>query len=288
VRKDKRVRFAIKTSPERTGWDDMLAVWRAADEIELFESGWVFDHFEPIYGDRGQPCLEGWTSLAALAQATERIRVGVLVTGTPYRHPAVLANMAATVDVLSHGRLELGLGAGWNTAEAEAYGMDLLAPGPRMDRFDEACDVIVGLLTQPTFDYRGEHFTLTGAYCEPKPVQQPHPPICIGGSGERRTLRTVARLAHHWNFPRGSIEEFTRLRGVLAEHCAAVGRDPAEIVTSTHLRVDPGGAVDPGAVAAGAAAWAEAGLDLGIVYFHAPYDPHALEPVAKALAPLVD
>jgi F420-dependent oxidoreductase-like protein len=282
------MRFAIKTSPERTGWEEMLAMWCAADEIEVFESAWVFDHFEPIYGDRSQPCFEGWTSLAALAQATERIRVGVLVTGTPYRHPALLANMAATVDVLSGGRLELGLGAGWNTAEAEAYGMDLLALGPRMDRFDEACDVILGLLTQPAFDYEGEHFRLTGAYCEPKPVQQPHPPICIGGRGERRTLRTVARVAQHWNLPRGSIEEFTRLRGVLAEHCAALGRDPAEIMTSTHLRVDPSRPVDPGAIAADAAAWAEAGLDLGIVYFHAPYDPAALEPVAKALAPLTE
>jgi F420-dependent oxidoreductase-like protein len=282
------MRFAIKTSPERTGWGGMLGLWRVADEIEVFESAWVFDHFEPIYGDRNEPCFEGWTSLAALAQATERIRVGVLVTGTPYRHPAVLANMAATVDAISGGRLELGLGAGWNTAEAGAYGMDLLPLGRRMDRFDEACDVIIGLLTQPVFDYQGEHFTLAGAYCEPKPVQQPHPPICIGGIGERRTLRTVARVAQHWNFPRGPIEEFTRLRGVLAEHCAALGRDPAEIVTSTHIRVDPDGPVDLRAVAADAGAWAEAGLDLGIVYFRAPFDPAVLEPVAKALGPLTE
>jgi F420-dependent oxidoreductase-like protein len=271
------MRFAIKTSPERTGWGGMLGLWRVADEIEVFESAWVFDHFEPIYGDRSESCFEGWTSLAALAQATERIRVGVLVTGTPYRHPAVLANMAATVDAISGGRLELGLGAGWNTAEAGAYGMDLLPLGRRMDRFDEACDVIIGLLTQPVFDYQGEHFTLAGAYCEPKPVQQPHPPICIGGIGERRTLRTVARVAQHWNFPRGPIEEFTRLRGVLAE-----------IVTSTHIRVDPDAPVDPRAVAADAAAWAEAGLDLGIVYFRAPFDPAVLEPVAKALGPLTE
>ena len=193
------MRFALKTAPERTTWADMLAMWRQADEIELFESAWTFDHFEPIYGDRGGPCLEGWTSLAALAQATERLRVGVLVTGTPYRHPAVLANMAATVDVVSGGRLELGLGAAWNTNEAGAYGIDLLPIGPRMDRFDEACDVIVGLLTEATFDYAGTHFTITGGHCEPKPIQWPHPPICIGGSGERRTLRTVARVAQHWN-----------------------------------------------------------------------------------------
>ena len=132
------MRFAVKTAPEKTSWEDMLALWRAADEIELYESAWSFDHFEPIYGDRSLPCLEGWTTLAALAQATTRIRVGVMVTGTPYRHPAVLANMAAAVDIVSGGRLELGLGAGWNENEANAYGIDLLPIRQRMDRFDEA------------------------------------------------------------------------------------------------------------------------------------------------------
>jgi alkanesulfonate monooxygenase SsuD/methylene tetrahydromethanopterin reductase-like flavin-dependent oxidoreductase (luciferase family) len=169
------MRFALKTAPENTPWEDMLAMWRAADDIELFESAWSFDHFEPIYGERSDPCLEGWTTLAALAQATERIRVGVLVTGTPYRHPAVLANMAAAVDIVSGGRLELGLGAGWNDIEANAYGIDLLPIGPRMDRFDEACDVIVGLLSEPEFSYQGTHFQLDGAHCEPKPAQRPHP-----------------------------------------------------------------------------------------------------------------
>jgi F420-dependent oxidoreductase-like protein len=282
------MRFALKTAPEKTTWAEMLAVWQAADEIELFESAWSFDHFEPIYGDRSLPCLEGWTTLAALAQATRRIRVGVMVTGTPYRHPAVLANMAASVDIVSGGRLELGLGAGWNETEANAYGIDLLGVRGRMDRFDEACDVVVGLLTQPRFSYQGEHFTIDGGYCEPKPVQQPHPPICIGGSGEKRTLRTVARLAQHWNYLGGPVDEFVRLRGVLDAHCADLGRDPAEIMTSTHLWVDPAKPVDPGAIAAEAERYAGSGLDLAIVYLHAPYDPSVLAPIADALAPLAD
>jgi F420-dependent oxidoreductase-like protein len=282
------MRFAIKTAPENTSWQDMLAMWRGADDIELFESAWSFDHFEPIYGDRAGDCLEGWTTLAALAQATERIRVGLMVTGTPYRHPAVLANMAAAVDQVSGGRLELGLGAGWNTHEAEAYGIDLLALGRRMDRFDEACDVVVGLLTHDAFDFAGEYFTITGGHCAPKAVQAPHPPICIGGSGEKRTLRTAARVAQHWNYLGGPVEEFVRLRGVLADHCAAVGRDPAEITTSAHLWVAPGSPADPAELARQAEAYAEAGLDVAIVYFHAPYDPGALPAVAKALAPLTD
>jgi len=187
------MRFAIKTAPQHTSWPDMLAVWQAADQIELFESGWTFDHFYPIFSDSTGPCLEGWTVTTALAQATRRIRVGVLVTGIVYRHPAILANMAAALDVVSNGRLELGLGAGWNEQECEAYGIELGTLTERFDRFDEALEVIVSLLTRPTTDFKGEYFTLADARCEPKAIQRPHPPVCIGGTGERRTLRSVAR-----------------------------------------------------------------------------------------------
>ena len=117
------MRFAFKTAPQHTTWDDMLDVWRAADDIELFESGWTFDHFYPIFSDSTGPCLEGWVTLTALAQATRRLRLGTLVTGIHYRHPAVLANMAATLDIVSGGRLELGIGAGWNEEESGAYGI---------------------------------------------------------------------------------------------------------------------------------------------------------------------
>lgn len=112
------MRFAFKTSPQNTTWQDMLAVWQTADDIEVFESGWTFDHFYPIVGDSSGPCLEGWTTLTALAQATSRLRLGTLVTGVHYRHPAVLANMAAALDIISNGRLELGIGAGWNEEES--------------------------------------------------------------------------------------------------------------------------------------------------------------------------
>ena len=183
------VQFAFKTSPQNTTWADMLAVWRVADDIDVYESGWTFDHFYPIFSDSTGPCLEGWITLTALAQATERLRVGVLVTGIHYRHPAVLANMASALDIVSNGRLELGIGAGWNEEESGAYGIELGSIKERFDRFEEACQVLTGLLSQETTSFDGKFFQLKDARNEPKGPQQPHPPICIGGSGEKRTLQ---------------------------------------------------------------------------------------------------
>ncbi len=183
------MRYAIKTIPQDTTWDAMLGVWQAADDVDLFESAWNFDHFYPIFGDSSGPCFEGWTMLAAMATATRRIRLGCQVTGMIYRHPAVLANMAATIDVISSGRLEIGLGAGWNEEETAAYGIDLPPLRERFDRFDEGLDAIVGLLSQETTTLDGTYVRLTDARCEPKPVQQPHPPITIGGNGPKHAAR---------------------------------------------------------------------------------------------------
>jgi F420-dependent oxidoreductase-like protein len=276
------MRFAFKTAPQNTTWADMLAVWQAADDMEVFESGWTFDHFYPIFSDPTGPCLEGWTTLVALAQATRRVRLGTLVTGIHYRHPAVLANMTATADIISGGRLELGIGAGWNEEESGAYGIELGTPKQRSDRFEEACEVLVGLLTQETTTFKGEYYQLADARNEPKGVQQPHPPICIGGSGERRTLRTAARFAQHWNFVGGPPEEFARKREVLHAHCHDLGRDPAEILLSSHVHFDG----DAAATAASAAALGEVGCQLGIVHLRPPHSPAMLEPLAAALAEL--
>ena len=274
------MRFAFKTAPQHTTWEDMLAVWRAADDIDVFESGWNFDHFYPIFSDPTGPCLEGWVTLTALAQATRRLRLGTLVTGIHYRHPAVLANMAASLDIVSGGRLELGIGAGWNEEESGAYGIELGTPGQRSDRFEEACEVIVGLLSQETTTFSGAYYRLTDARCNPKPVQQPHPPICIGGSGERRTLRTAARFAQHWNFVGGTVEQFRAKLDVLHQHCASIGRDPGEIVVSSHVGFEG----DAKETAAAAAEMGEAGLDLAIVQLRPPHRPDVLEPLAEALA----
>jgi len=272
------MRLAFKTAPQNTTWHDLIEVWRAADDIELFESGWLFDHFYPIYSDATGPCLEGWVTLTALAQATKRLRFGTLVTGVHYRHPAVLANMAATLDVVSGGRLELGIGADWNEEESGAYGIAVGTPKQRSDRFEEACEVIIGLLSNDTTSFSGTYYELTNALCNPKPIQRPHPPICIGGNGEKRTLRTAARFAQHWNFVGGTAEEFARKRDVLREHCEDLRRDPGEILLSSHVRFEG----DPAAAAAAAAELADAGAELAIVYLRPPLTPAVLEPLAEA------
>jgi F420-dependent oxidoreductase-like protein len=278
------VRFAFKTAPQNTTWADMLAVWQEADQIDLFESGWVFDHFYPIVGDPEGPCLEGWTVLTALAQATRRLRLGTLVTGIHYRHPAVLAKMAATIDIISGGRLELGIGAGWNEQESGAYGIELGTLRERSDRLEEACQVLIGLLSQHSTTFHGQHYRLTDAWCEPRGPQRPHPPICIGGGGEKRTLRTAAMYAQHWNFTGGPPEIFARKRDVLRAHCRDVGRDPAEITLSSHVQLGPDH--DYAAVASQVQALAAEGLDLAIVYLRPPLTPAVLAPLAQALQPL--
>lgn len=275
------MRFAFKTSPQNTTWSDMLAVWQAADDIDVFESGWTFDHFYPIFSDSTGPCLEGWTTLTALAQATQRLRLGTLVTGIHYRHPAVLANMAATLDVISGGRLELGIGAGWNEEESGAYGIELGSVKERFDRFEEACRVLVSLLSQETTTFDGKFYQLKDARNEPKGPQRPHPPIAIGGSGEKRTLPITARYAQHWNFAGGTPEEFARKRDVLHARCADIGRDPTEITLSAHLGLGPDR--DYNQVIDTAAALGAEGLDLGIVYIAPPHDRAVIEPLAQAI-----
>ena len=209
----------------------MLQVWTAADEMEIFESAWNFDHFYPIFvEDTSGPCMEAWITLAALAQATRRIRVGCLVSGVVYRHPAVLANMISSLDIVSNGRLEIGLGAGWNDEECEAYGIELGTMTQRFDRFDECCEIITSLLTQETTNFEGSYFKLKNARNNPAGIQKPHPPICIGGGGPKRTLPNVARYAQHWNYPSSDLEGFLNRRKILYSICNEIGRDPAEII----------------------------------------------------------
>jgi F420-dependent oxidoreductase-like protein len=276
------VRYGFKTAPMNTTWPAMLDVWRAGDELDVFESAWNFDHFEPIFSDRSGPCMEGWSMLAAMAAVTSRVKLGCQVTGMPYRHPSVLANIAATVDVISDGRLIIGLGAGWNQDESDALGIRLPPLKERFDQFEEGVQVIIKLLSEDRASFQGRHFTLTEAWCEPKPVQRPHPPIAIGGNGEKRTLRVVARYAQHWNSTLGDVAQWQAKCEVLDRHCAEAGRDPAEIERSVNVRLSAG--ADPRDLQPQVQAWKDAGADVCVVYLGTPHDAGVMEPLAKALA----
>ena len=181
------VAFGIKTPPQHGTWAQFLDVWRAADDMEIFESAWTMDHFYPLTPPLDGTHLESWAVLAAMAQATKRLRLGCMVNGMHYRHPAVTANAAVTLDHISGGRFILGLGAGWFESESNAYGITLGSLKERFDRFDEGLEVITSLLTNEHTDFNGRYYQLTNARCEPKPVQS-RIPIAIGGKGAQSNV----------------------------------------------------------------------------------------------------
>src|SRR5499425_570615 len=227
------MRFGIFTSLTNSTWDDVLKLWRHS-EATGWDAACVTDHFMPNTKDRTGSVLECWTTLAALAPVVPRIRIGTIVVGNTYRHPAVVAKMAATVDVMSGGRLICGIGAAWQRNEHTAYGIPFATVGERLSRLEEACQVLLGLWTQPKTTFSGKYYQLTEAPLFPKPLQQPHPELLIGGGGEQRTLRIAAKYADHWNVWGGP--ETLRHKGeVLDKHCAAVGRDPAQITRSANM-----------------------------------------------------
>jgi F420-dependent oxidoreductase-like protein len=175
--------------------------------------------------------LECWTALAAIAVLTSRIRVGTVVSSNTYRHPAVLAKMAANVDIMSHGRLICGIGAGWQENEHRAYGIPFGTVGERLARLDEACQVVKALWTQERTTLRGRYYQLHNATLMPKPVQRPHPELMVGGGGEKVTLKIAARYADHWNVV-GGPETLAAKGKILEGHCAAIGRDPSTLLRS--------------------------------------------------------
>jgi F420-dependent oxidoreductase-like protein len=279
-----KLRFGIKTAQHHATYDAMLQVWQEADATTVFEHAWLFDHFAPIAGDLDGPCLEGWILLAALAAQTSRIRIGHMVLGNTYRHPAVLAHMAASLDVISNGRLDLGIGAGWNEYEHASMGLPLYPPGERIRRLGEACELIKLLFTQHLVDFDGRYYQLKEARCEPKPIQKPYPPFVIGGSGEKLTLRVVARHADVWNFASGPVEEFRRKADILRQHCAEVGRDPAEIEWSIQLLVDYG---DLPGTAERMQAYVDAGATHLILNLRPPYPKGIVARLADEVVPRV-
>ena len=227
-------RIGLQTAPQEITWDELKGIWERADAAG-YDSLWTFDHFLPIFADPTGPELEGWSALAALAAVTKNARIGCLVTGNTYRHPAVLATMATTVDHISNGRLNFGLGAGWFEYEHKVHGWEFPDIPERLKRLREALELTVRLWTEEAASFDGTYYQLDGAPHNPKPVQKPHPPIMIGGGGEKVLLKIVAQYAQMWNFM-GSIDTLTRKRDILRGHCDAVGRDPAEIEWTAMVR----------------------------------------------------
>jgi F420-dependent oxidoreductase-like protein len=218
----------------RQSWQDVLTLARHAERTG-WDGVWYADHFMPNTPDASGPCHEAWTTVAALAACVPRMRIGTLVAGNTYRHPAVVAKMAATIDHISTGRLVLGLGAGWQENEHRAYGIEFHTVGERLRRLEEACQVIKTLFSEGCADFDGRYYRLESAPLEPKPVQDPLP-LMIGGGGEKVTLRIVARYADEWNVW-GDVERLRQKMSVLDRHCEAVGRNPGTIQRSAAVLV---------------------------------------------------
>ncbi|KIZ16388.1 LLM class flavin-dependent oxidoreductase [Streptomyces natalensis] len=279
-------RFGIMTAPSQVDYHDILRVWREADTIPVIEHAWLFDHLMPIGGDPNGVAYEGWTLLSALAAHTRRLRLGVLVTSNRFRPPAMLAKTAATVDVVSGGRLDFGIGVGSRPGhpvarrEYEAHGLPFHDTAQAVGSLAEACTVIRRLWTEvEPFDFHGTHIQLTGAFGNPKPVQRPHPPLLIGGRAAS-TLRVVAEHADLWNIPGGDIGDAVERSALLDRYCAEIGRDPAAITRSIVLPVSYR---DPDATRGAIGEAIDAGFRHIVLGLAAPYPDHVARWVTDEL-----
>ncbi len=268
------VSFGIATAPQRVDYADILRVWCEADTVPEIEHAWLFDHLMPIGGDRLGPIFEGWTLLSVLAGQTSRLRLGLLVTSNRFRPPAMLAKIATTVDVVSHGRLVFGIGAGSRTSvpearrEYDAYGLPYVDFAASVDALAEACTVIKLLWTESEpFDFDGRHLRLVGAFGNPKPVQRPRPPILIAGR-TARVLRVVAEHADIWNIAGVDLDDATARSELLDRYCTEIDRDPASIIRSFHVPVSYG---DPAATRDAVGAATDAGFSHIVLGLSNPY-----------------
>jgi F420-dependent oxidoreductase-like protein len=249
------MRFGLDIAQQRMPWAESLDRVRFAETLG-FDGVWGFDHFQPMYGEGPGECFEGMTTLAAWAGHTNRVRLGLLVTGLTYRHPSVLAAEAITVDHASGGRLELSYGAAWFEAEHRALGIPFPDLTARIDAFEEAVQVVRGLLTTDDFTFDGRYYSTDGATLHPRPVQSPHPPIWIGASGERRMMPIAARYADVWH-SYGPPEMMREKSARLSRMALEVGRDPIEITRASSLSLED----DPDTIARLVGEWDDAGFD---------------------------
>jgi F420-dependent oxidoreductase-like protein len=307
----RRVRFGIQTPNQNTSWDDLRATWKEAEALG-FDSAWLYDHFMPIFADGDGPCLEGWTTLAALAAETSRMRIGLLVTGNTYRNPALVAKMATTVDHISRGRLVLGMGAGWHEREHRAYGFPFGTARERAERLEEALQVIHKLWSEDRPTYEGKYYRLEDAPFAPGNVQRPHPPIVIGGQGKEWIVPLVARWGDGWNAVTGVTPDGIRERRAIIEaECARIGRSPCPADVSVLIplvaitRIPLAGpavrlgaralvrrevaqavlADGPGAIRNRLRAYVDAGANEIILNLRPPYDRDLLREFAQEIFP---
>ena len=248
------MRFGLDVAQQRMPWDELVRRVRLAEDLG-FDGVWGFDHFQPMYGEGPGETFEGMTTLAALSGVTSRIRLGLLVTGATYRHPSILAAQAVTIDHASHGRLELALGAAWFEKELRELGFALPPTAARFDLLEDTLEIVTRLFSGETVSYDGHNVSLHEAALRPKPVQQPHPPIWIGGTGPRRTLPLAARFAdmwHAWGTPNSLRETSARLDDL----ATAAGRVPTSIRRAGSLSLD-----DLETARRHAAKWRDAGWD---------------------------
>ena len=301
------MKFGATLWPQNSTWEAIRDAAIVADSVG-FETVWTWDHFYALQGAEEKPNFESVTILGALAPVTKRAKLGALVQGVTYRHPAVIANIAASHDQVSNGRAICGIGAAWNQTEHKAYGIDLGTPGERSRRFAEASKIIRALLDGERVTYKGKYYELKNAVLNTKPVQK-RLPIMIGGAGEQKTLRTTAKYADMWH-TFGPPEVMTHKLEVLRQHCADVGRDPKEIeiwggqwiivrddaeearqvldeIRTHHPPMNPPNAIigDPDQVAARLKAWVDVGVDGFIPGFAFPYDTVTIERLAKEVRP---
>jgi F420-dependent oxidoreductase-like protein len=234
------IRFGIQTAQQDVEWERMRDFWTKVDAWG-YDSLWNFDHFYPIFADPTGPCMESWTVLSALSQHTRRARIGALVNGNTYRNPCLTAKMAATLDIACGGRLNLGLGSGWFELEHKSFGIDFKTIPARLQRLDEACRIIKGMFTQEKTSLDGKHYKVVDAICNPKPMQKPHPPLMIGGHGERVLLKIVAEHADMWNMTNADADEMRRLIGTIERHGDSIGRntDEIEITEAMAMSINP-------------------------------------------------
>ena len=281
-----RPSFGIMTAPSQVDYQELLRVWLEADTVPEIEHAWLFDHLMPIFGDLDGPAFEGWTLLSALAAQTGRLRLGVMVTSNRIRPPAILAKIATTVDIVSGGRLDFGIGVGSRPdhplarREYEAHGLPFHDSAQAVESLTEAVTLIRRLWTEEKpFDFHGTHHRLTGAFGNPKPVQRPHPPILIGGRSSA-TLRVVAEHADLWNIPGGDIDDAVGRSALLDRYCAEIGRDPDTITRSIHLSVSYD---RPGDTRAAIGAALDAGFRHIVLGLGAPYPAGVARWVADEL-----